>query len=62
VGFWILIALMVVIQVANAMSPPPPSVRIVAWSALAAWLFPLWAWWADKHRDRTGLESARERR
>jgi membrane-bound metal-dependent hydrolase YbcI (DUF457 family) len=56
VGFWTLIALMVVIQVANAVSPPPPSVSMVAWSALAAWLFTLWAWWADRHRDRMSVE------
>ena len=35
---------------------------VVAWSALAAWLLPLWAWWADKHRDRIGVEAADVRR
>ena len=61
-GFWILVALMLVIQVANGMSPPPPSVSMVAWTALAAWLFPLWAWWADRHRDRIRVEAIDERR
>jgi len=31
--------------------PPPPSVRVLAWSTMAIWLFPAWAWWVDKHRD-----------
>jgi membrane-bound metal-dependent hydrolase YbcI (DUF457 family) len=62
VGFWILIALMLLIHVANAMSPPPPSVNMVAWSALAAWLFPVWAWWADRHRDRMEVGAVDERR
>jgi membrane-bound metal-dependent hydrolase YbcI (DUF457 family) len=53
-GFWTLVALLLLIQAANAMSPPPPSATVVAWSALAAWLFPLWAWWVDRHRDRIG--------
>ena len=61
VGFWILAALLLVIQGANAMSPPPPSVRMVAWTALMAWLFPLWAWWVDRHRDRIGVEVVDER-
>lgn len=60
-GFWVLIALMLVIQVANAMSPPPPSVNMVGWGAMAAWLFPLWAWWADRHRERIGVEVVDER-
>ena len=52
VGFWALIAFMVVIHAVNAMSPPPPSASAVGWGALAAWLFPVWAWWAHAHRER----------
>ena len=50
IGFWILIALLVLIYIANFTSPPPPDTGIVAWMALAALLFPLWAWWTDRHR------------
>lgn len=49
-ALWSMIALLAAIYVANAMSPPPPSIEAVAWTALAAWLFPLWAAWADRHR------------
>ena len=56
VGFWALIGFMLVAYVANVASPPPPSVKAVGWGALAAWLFPLWGAWVDKHRDRVILQ------
>jgi membrane-bound metal-dependent hydrolase YbcI (DUF457 family) len=52
IGFWSLIAFLGVIYVANVTSPPPPSWQIVAWGALAAWIFVPWAALADRHRDR----------
>ena len=30
--------------------PAPHSVKMFAWVGLASWLFPLWAWWIDRHR------------
>jgi hypothetical protein len=48
---WSLFLFLVVIQVANAFSPPPPSVMAVAWSALALWLLVPWAAWADRRRE-----------
>jgi membrane-bound metal-dependent hydrolase YbcI (DUF457 family) len=50
IGFWSLIAVLMLIYVANLMGPPPPKEDVVAWMALLALLFPLWAWWADRHR------------
>jgi membrane-bound metal-dependent hydrolase YbcI (DUF457 family) len=52
IGFWSLIAFLGVIYVANVTSPPPPSWQMVAWGALAAWIFVPWAAFADRHRDR----------
>jgi membrane-bound metal-dependent hydrolase YbcI (DUF457 family) len=52
VGLWALTGFMLVIYAVNVASPPPPSVSAVGWGALAAWLFPLWGAWVDKHRDR----------
>ena len=49
-GFWILIAILGAIAVANIVSPPPPSVQAVAISALAMWLFVALAAWIDRHR------------
>ena len=35
---------------AAAFGPPPPSAAAGAATALAAWLFPVWAWWLDRGR------------
>jgi hypothetical protein len=51
-AFWSLIVFYVAIWLANFVSPPPPSDRPVAWVALAACMFPVWAAWADRHRRR----------
>jgi len=34
-------------------SGAPPSVTALAIMTLALWLFPLWAWWFDRHRELT---------
>ena len=55
VGRWGFISLMVMlllIYVANIVSPPPPSVRaLVITMAAGIPLFTAWSWWADRHRD-----------
>lgn len=50
-----LIAFLVVAYLANIFSPPPPSMRAVAWGGQAGWLLLLWAVWADRHRVGTGV-------
>ena len=53
VGVWALRALIVVLGLLywkHIAGPPPPSAGIFGWVALSAWLFPLWAWWIDRHR------------
>jgi hypothetical protein len=49
-GFWALIAFLVLIHLANVFGPPPPSVAAVAWVGHAQWLIVLWAYWVDAHR------------
>jgi hypothetical protein len=49
-GLWSLFAVLVVIQLANAWGPPPPSMTPVIWSGNAMWLLIAWAWWVDSHR------------
>jgi len=55
VGRWGFISLMVMlllIYVANIVSPPPPSIRaLVITMAAGIPLFTAWSWWADRHRD-----------
>lgn len=50
VGFWAYIALLSAIYLGSAFGPPPPSAQVVAWSAVALWVFPFWAGWIDRHR------------
>jgi hypothetical protein len=53
VGSWGLWAYILVLAILYVMSngSPPPSERVLAWTALGIWLFVPWAWWVDKHRE-----------
>jgi membrane-bound metal-dependent hydrolase YbcI (DUF457 family) len=54
VGRWAFVAwigVLGVIYVANVFSPPPPDIRALSLVALGIWLFPVWAWWFDRHRS-----------
>jgi membrane-bound metal-dependent hydrolase YbcI (DUF457 family) len=45
------VALLLVIYVADAFSPPPDSVAEIAWAGIAAPIILIpWAWWFDRHR------------
>lgn len=50
VALWALVALIVAIWLGSLFGPPPPNVRMVAWSSLALWLFVPWGYWIDRHR------------
>ena len=41
------------VYAASVAGPPPPDERTLAWMALLAWLFPIWAGWADAHHAVT---------
>jgi hypothetical protein len=47
------VAFLAIIYIANAFGSPPPSPTAVAVVTLFVWLFPIWAGWADSHRERT---------
>lgn len=49
-ALWSLLGLLAVLYSASLFGPPPPSVRALAWSAIAIWLTVPWAAWADRHR------------
>jgi hypothetical protein len=49
-ALWSLVAFFAVTHTANLLSPPPPSVAAVAWSAQALWLVVAWGYWIDRHR------------
>jgi membrane-bound metal-dependent hydrolase YbcI (DUF457 family) len=50
IGLGALIAFLVVVYLASAFGPPPPSPAAVAWSAEAMWLLVAWGYWVDRHR------------
>jgi len=51
IGFWSLIALLGLIYVGNLFGPPPPEMSIIAIAGNASWLFVIWAYWVDRHRE-----------
>lgn len=51
-AFWSLIVFLAAIYPASLFGPPPPSVRVLAWSAIAIWLTIPWAIWGDRHDQR----------
>lgn len=51
-AFWALIIFLALVNLANMLGPPPPSVAAVAWSAEAMWLLVAWGYWIDRHRVR----------
>lgn len=60
IGFWLLVAFLLVLYFVTNVSPPPTGVVALAWSALIGWPLMLWPWWVDGHRDvlpgRSGAE------
>ena len=50
---WSLLIFLVVVYFASILGPPPPSVHVLAATALALWLTVPWAAWADRHREVT---------
>jgi hypothetical protein len=49
-----LAALLALLYAGNILGPPPTDVGAFAAVGLVAWLFPLWAWWGDRHREPRG--------
>jgi membrane-bound metal-dependent hydrolase YbcI (DUF457 family) len=61
-GLWSLVAFLVLTYFANLFGPPPPSAEAIAWVGQAQWILVLWAYWVDRHRERTAggfIDSAR---
>jgi hypothetical protein len=56
-GLWALATFLVVIYLASSISPPPPTVTALAWTALIGWPLTLFPWWVDRHRIAGGISS-----
>ena len=46
-----LVGLLLVAYVLTVNAAPPPSITALGWGGLTGVLFPIWAWWGDRHRD-----------
>ena len=51
IAFWAMVVLLVLVYVSTAFGPPPPSVEFIKIGGFIAWVFVLWAWWFDRHRE-----------
>lgn len=54
-GFWSFAVFLAVMYPASLFGPPPPSTRVLAFSALGLWLTIPWAAWGDRQRDSRTL-------
>ena len=50
-ALWSLLLLLAAIWLSALLGPPPPSEGVLAWAALAGWLFVPWAYGIDRHRS-----------
>ncbi|MDQ2953588.1 MAG: hypothetical protein M3R18_01450 [Pseudomonadota bacterium] len=50
-AFWALVVFLLALYAFVILGPPPPSIRTLAIGGLLTWLMPVWAWWADRHRE-----------
>jgi hypothetical protein len=50
IGFWLFVAFLGALYVADRFSPPPPSAEVVAWTGISFLPCLLWIWWFDRHR------------
>lgn len=48
-AFWSFVLVSTLMWIAGPWSPPPPSVRALAWFGLIGWLIIPWAAWADRN-------------
>lgn len=56
-GLSALIATLVAIYFAALWGPPPPNSQSVAVAGHLSWLFVLWAYWVDRHRQPRGRQA-----
>jgi hypothetical protein len=57
-SLWALVAFFAAMYAANILSPPPPSIDLVAIAGNAGWLLALWAYWIDRHRQPSPSEGS----
>jgi hypothetical protein len=48
------VVFIVLIYIINLTGPPPPDAKVIGYVGLSAFIFTLWAWWADRNRRVRG--------
>ena len=56
--FWALVLALTAVYASSVSSPPPADQTALAWFAMAGWLIPFWAAWADRNRTPTGAAAS----
>jgi membrane-bound metal-dependent hydrolase YbcI (DUF457 family) len=51
IAFWALVAVLTASYLGAVFGPPPPSVRVLAYTSLIGYLMVVWGWWIDRHRE-----------
>ncbi len=51
ISFAAFVVFTALIYAASIVSKPPADTKAIGWVGLASILFPVWAWWFDRHRD-----------
>ncbi len=51
VSLWVLAVALLVIYAVSLQATPPPNITVFALSSLAQWLFVVWSYWIDRHRQ-----------
>lgn len=54
IGFYALIVTLAAVYFAALYGPPPPNTQAIAIAGHLSWLFVLWAYWVDRHRQPRG--------
>jgi hypothetical protein len=48
---WLFGVVLLILWLGNTFGPPPPSVDAIKYAGNGLWLFVIWAYWIDKHRE-----------
>jgi hypothetical protein len=55
---WGFVIVLAALYLSAVFGPPPPSVGVLATSALLGWLFVAWGYWIDRHRVALAIAAA----
>jgi membrane-bound metal-dependent hydrolase YbcI (DUF457 family) len=51
VAWWVMVVTLVAMYFGAIFGPPPPSVGAMTTVAFGGWIFLLWGWWIERHRE-----------